>query len=49
MARKQDVAERDHLVDSGKGGVAGPTPEDGTGAQAQTVKDLTGPQIDWPP
>ena len=39
----------DHPIDPGKGRVAGPTPEDGTGAQARTVKDSRGPQIDWPP
>ena len=39
----------DHPADPGKGGVVGPTPEDGTGAQTRTVKDSRGPQIDWPP
>ena len=33
----------DHPIDPGKGEVAGPTPEDETGAQARTVKDSRGP------
>ena len=37
----------DQPTDPGKGGVANPTPKDGTGAQAQTIKDSKGPQIDW--
>ena len=36
-------------ADPGKRGAASPTPEGRTGAQARTVKDSRGPQVDWPP
>ena len=39
----------DQLIDPGKGGIAGPTSEDGTGTQARAVKDSRSPQVDRTP
>ena len=39
----------DQPTDLGKGRIAGPTPEDRTGAQARVVEDSRSPQVDWTP
>ena len=39
----------DQPTDPGKGGIAGPISEDGTGTQAQAVEDSRSPQVDRTP
>ena len=39
----------DQPTDPRKGGIAGPTSEDGTGTQARVVEDSRSPQVDWTP